>query len=53
MPELVGWEDSDGQVHGSDTFEIEGGESLWRVLVLPAPDTVTEIGIKVEAVKSS
>ncbi|MFE7261982.1 hypothetical protein ACFU9B_07920 [Streptomyces sp. NPDC057592] len=53
MPELVGWEDSDGRVHGSDAFEIEGGESLWRVLVLPAPDTVTEIGIKVEAVKSS
>ncbi|WP_327275034.1 hypothetical protein OG609_26090 [Streptomyces sp. NBC_01224] len=53
MPELVGWEDSDGQVHGSDAFEIEGGESLWRVLVLPAPDTMTEIGIKVEAVKSS
>ncbi|MEU3657016.1 hypothetical protein AB0E67_30270 [Streptomyces sp. NPDC032161] len=53
LPELVGWEDSAGQVHDSDVFEIEGGESLWRALVLPAPDTVTEIGITVEAVRSS
>ncbi|MGW6095165.1 hypothetical protein ACWFRK_12495 [Streptomyces sp. NPDC055157] len=52
-PELIGWEDSDGQVHDSETFEIDGGESIWRVLVLPAPDTVTEIGVKVEAVKAS
>lgn len=51
-PELAGWEDCDGHVHGPDPFEIEGGDSVWRVLVLPAPDTVTEIGIKVEAVKS-
>ncbi|MEU0921011.1 MULTISPECIES: hypothetical protein [Streptomyces] len=53
MPELVGWEDSDGHVHQSGTIRIEGGESLWRVLVLPAPDTMTEIAVKVEAVKPS
>ncbi|MGW6720143.1 hypothetical protein [Streptomyces sp. NPDC054995] len=53
MPELFGWEDGDGHVHESATIRIEGGESLWRVLVLPAPDTMTEIAVKVEAVKPS
>ncbi|MFD4127005.1 hypothetical protein ACFXKK_07480 [Streptomyces globisporus] len=53
MPELFGWEDGDGHVHESATIRIEGGEPLWRVLVLPAPDTMTEIAIKVEAVKPS
>ncbi|MFJ9635722.1 hypothetical protein [Streptomyces sp. NPDC101178] len=53
MPELVGWEDGDGRVHEPTTIEVEGGESLWRVLVLPAPDTMTEIAVKVQAVKPS
>ncbi|MFE1333472.1 hypothetical protein [Streptomyces microflavus] len=53
VPELVGWEDSGGQMHSSATLEVEGGESLWRVLVLPAPDTMTEIAVKVEGTKSS
>lgn len=51
MPELVGWEDSDGHVHRAEVMQIDGGESVWRVLVLPAPDTMTEITVKVEAVK--
>lgn len=51
MPELVGWEDSEGHVHRAEVMQVEGGESLWRVLVLPAPDTMTEITVKVEAVK--
>lgn len=51
MPELVGWEDSEGHVHRTEVMQVEGGGSLWRVLVLPAPDTMTEITVKVEAVK--
>ncbi|MEU1348115.1 hypothetical protein [Streptomyces sp. NPDC005795] len=53
MPVLVGWEDDTGRVHNSEALEVDGGERLWRALVLPAPDTMTEIGIKVEAVKTS
>lgn len=53
MPLLVGWEDGDGRVHTVDACVIDGGETVWRALVRPAPDTMTEIGIKVEAVKES
>ncbi|MCX4581911.1 hypothetical protein [Streptomyces sp. NBC_01481] len=52
MPVLLGWEDDDGRLHASETYVIEGSESVWRALVRPAPDTMTEIGIKVEAVKT-
>ncbi|MEU2656231.1 hypothetical protein ABZ615_13005 [Streptomyces sp. NPDC007325] len=50
MPTLVGWEDGDGHLHTSETCVVEGGEAVWRAVVRPAPDTMTEIGIKVEAV---
>ncbi|MFC8200621.1 hypothetical protein ACFUTV_35290 [Streptomyces sp. NPDC057298] len=53
MPTLVGWEDGEGRLYTIDACVIEGGDSLWRALVRPAPDTMTEIGIKVEAVKES
>ncbi|MGW2958263.1 hypothetical protein ACWDGI_07210 [Streptomyces sp. NPDC001220] len=52
MPELIGWEDETGRLHTRDPYLVEGGESVWRALVRPAPDTVTEIGIKVEAVRT-
>ncbi|MQY32220.1 hypothetical protein SRB17_01630 [Streptomyces sp. RB17] len=52
MPELVGWEDDTGRLYTSDPHVLDGGDSIWRAVVRPAPDTVTEIGIKVEAVKS-
>ncbi|MFD4376320.1 hypothetical protein [Streptomyces sp. NPDC058486] len=52
MPTLVGWEDSDGRLHTSETCVIDGGESIWRAVVQPAPDTMTEIGIRVEAVST-
>ncbi|WP_216588625.1 hypothetical protein [Streptomyces brasiliscabiei] len=51
MPVLLGWEDGNGLLHDSEACVIEGGETVWRALVRPAPDTMTEIGIKVEAVK--
>ncbi|MET9405539.1 hypothetical protein ABZX90_07110 [Streptomyces sp. NPDC002935] len=53
MPVLVGWEDGDGRLYTAETFVIDGSESVWRALVRPAPDTVTEIDIKVEAVKAT
>ena len=53
MPELAGWEDCDGRLYASEACVVEGGEAVWRALVRPAPDTMTEIGIKVEAVKVS
>lgn len=53
MPVLIGWEDETGQLHTSDPQTVEGGESVWRAVVRPAPDTMTEIGIKVEAVRTS
>ncbi|MET7603995.1 hypothetical protein ABZS96_15985 [Streptomyces avermitilis] len=52
MPVLIGWENGDGRLYASETYVIEGSESVWRALVRPAPDTMTEIGIKVEAVKA-
>jgi hypothetical protein len=52
MPALIGWEDHTGRLHASDPHVIEGGESVWRAVVRPAPDTMTEIGIKVEAVRT-
>ncbi|NEC85742.1 hypothetical protein [Streptomyces sp. SID12501] len=53
MPVLLGWEDSNGLLHSSEACVIEGGEAVWRALVRPAPDTMTEIDIKVEAVRVS
>ncbi|MCF3135135.1 hypothetical protein [Streptomyces olivochromogenes] len=53
MPVLIGWEDETGLLHTSDPQVVEGGESVWRAVVRPAPDTMTEIGIKVEAVRTS
>ncbi|TVZ89380.1 hypothetical protein [Streptomyces sp. BK340] len=52
MPVLIGWEDATGQLHTSDPQVVEGGDSVWRAVVRPAPDTMTEIGIKVEAVRT-
>ncbi|MGW4565320.1 hypothetical protein ACWEN3_23815 [Streptomyces sp. NPDC004561] len=52
MPELVGWEDDGGRLYTSDPQVLEGSDSIWRAVVRPAPDTMTEIGIKVEAVRN-
>ncbi|MFI8850839.1 hypothetical protein ACIGW3_11750 [Streptomyces sp. NPDC053499] len=50
-PELVGWEDPDGTLHTTPTYVIEGGDgAVWRAVVLPAPDTITEITVRTKAV---
>ncbi|MGW3552718.1 hypothetical protein ACWDLL_17980 [Streptomyces griseoincarnatus] len=51
MPVLIGWQDESGRLYDGDPCVVEGSDALWRALVRPAPDTMTEIGIKVEAVK--
>lgn len=53
VPELIGWEDATGTVHAASWLEVQGGDAVWRALVRPAPDTMTEIGVKVEAVSVS
>lgn len=53
MPTLIGWEDDTGRLYTSDPQIFEGGESIRRAVVRPAPDTMTEIGIRVEAVRST
>lgn len=51
MPMLIGWENDAGDLSASEACVIEGGDSVWRALVRPAPDTMTEIAVKVEAVQ--
>ncbi|WP_409057899.1 hypothetical protein [Streptomyces sp. SYP-A7185] len=54
MPGLVGWEDAGGTLHTTPTFVIEGGDdTVWRAVVRPAPDTITEITVKTQAVTAS
>lgn len=53
MPELIGWEDEAGGLSATEAFVIEGGDSVWRAVVRPAPDTMTEIAVRVEAVQAS
>lgn len=51
MPELIGWEDETGRLHAGASCVMEGGGAVRRALVRPAPDTMTEIAIRVEAVR--
>jgi hypothetical protein len=46
------WENAAGILSDSEAYVVEGGESVWRALVRPAPDTMTEITVKVEAVQA-
>ncbi|MVU76452.1 hypothetical protein GPX89_04240 [Nocardia sp. ET3-3] len=51
QPGLVGWEDEAGNLNAVPTFVIEGGDGkLWKAIVKPAADTMTEISIDVERV---
>ncbi|TQF06335.1 hypothetical protein E6W39_34160 [Kitasatospora acidiphila] len=51
-PELVGWQNAAGDFHADASIEIDGSDAVWRAVVRPAPDTMTEIDVKVEAVKT-
>lgn len=53
-PGLVGWEDAAGSLSTTPTYVVQGGDgAVWRAIVRPAPDTVTEIDITVEEVRAS
>ncbi|MFF2551978.1 hypothetical protein ACFVUS_13325 [Nocardia sp. NPDC058058] len=53
QPGLVGWENEQGHLSASPTFVIEGGDGrTWKAVVKPAVDTMTEIGLTVEAVNA-
>ncbi|NJP66688.1 hypothetical protein [Streptomyces spiramenti] len=52
MPSLIGWEDHAGDLIASESCEMQGGDAVLRVLVRPAPDTMTEITVKVGAVQA-
>ncbi|MGH3387443.1 MAG: hypothetical protein ACRDOO_01030, partial [Actinomadura sp.] len=53
-PVLVGWESATGDLFTTPTYTIDGGDgSLWRMVVRPAPDTMTEIDVLAEAVQTS
>lgn len=46
-PEFYGWEDDTGLLNSARNVVVSGGVGVWRLLVVPAPDTVTEIGVAV------
>jgi hypothetical protein len=51
IPGLVGWEDAAGNMFGTPRYVVEGGDgAIWRAVVRPAPDTMTEIEVLVEAI---
>lgn len=46
-PEFFGWESERGLLDRTNEIVVSGGPDIWRLLVVPAPDTVTEIGVAV------
>ncbi|WP_154676383.1 hypothetical protein [Amycolatopsis benzoatilytica] len=47
-PEFFGWEGPDGTLHRAPALSLDGDGKTWRVLVRPAPDTMTEITVVTE-----
>ncbi|MDX3662883.1 hypothetical protein PV646_36765 [Streptomyces sp. ID05-26A] len=47
-PEFFGWESERGLLDRTSDLVVSGGPDIWRLLVVPAPDTVTEIGVAVK-----
>lgn len=53
MPLLIGWRDSAGVLHSGETQLVYGGSgNTWQAVVKPAADTMTNIGLYVEAVEA-
>ncbi|WP_157104143.1 hypothetical protein [Nocardia kruczakiae] len=53
QPELIGWEDEDGTLRRAESFMAGGGDiRVWKAIIKPAPDTMTDIKIRVAAVSS-
>ncbi|MFE2999153.1 hypothetical protein ACFXG4_29615 [Nocardia sp. NPDC059246] len=50
QPDLIGWQDQDGLLRRAQTFTVTGGDGrVWKAIVKPAPDTMTDIKIRVSA----
>jgi len=50
-PGLVGWQDPGGELYQTPSFVIEGGNGqIWKAVVKPAPDTMTDIMLFTEGV---
>jgi hypothetical protein len=47
-PEFFGWESERGSLDRTSDLVVSGGPDVWRLLVVPAPDTVTEIAVVVK-----
>jgi hypothetical protein len=46
IPRIVGWEDASGTLYAQSAHLIQGGDdAVWRAIVCPARDTMTEITI--------
>ncbi|MFE3026192.1 hypothetical protein [Nocardia tengchongensis] len=51
QPALVGWEDDGGNLSATPSYVIEGGDGkIWKAVVKPAADTMTEILVTVQRV---
>lgn len=54
MPRLIGLEAPDGTLHQVPAPVVEGGDGrIWRAIIRPATDTMTEIDVFAEAVHTS
>jgi hypothetical protein len=54
MPTIIGWRDNLGGFMPGDTADVDGGDGrLWWAVVRPAPDTITEIELRVSAVSAA
>lgn len=49
QPEFFGWENESGTLNPNAENLIEGGDQVWRLIVRPAPDTMTEIDLIVDS----
>jgi hypothetical protein len=50
-PSVMGWQDEDGQLHGTSSIVTQGNPNkIWRLFVRPARDTMTDLIIRTEAV---
>ncbi|MFF0487453.1 hypothetical protein ACFYTQ_00375 [Nocardia sp. NPDC004068] len=51
QPALIGWQDDSGVLRQEPRFAVTGGDGrIWKAIVKPAPDTMTEIRIRVSGV---
>ncbi|MCD1144252.1 hypothetical protein LQU92_03225 [Kocuria sp. LUK] len=45
VPELIGWQDPHGVFVAATSPMTRGGDGVWKVLIRPVPDTVTDLDL--------